>query len=59
MLVAPAIVALHLSGGRSLAAELEGVTDELERDRIMASFADFRSDTSGILKCGPHTGIRV
>ena len=51
MLVAPAIVALRLSR-KELAAELEGVTDEVERDRVTAKFADFSSNTAGNLMCG-------
>ena len=57
MLVAPAIVALRLSGELSLASALVGVTDEIERDRITASFVDFRSDTGGILKCVPSFAV--
>ena len=53
VLVAPAIVAMRLSRSE-LAAALEGVTDEVERDRVLAKFADFRSNTGGNIMCEPH-----
>ena len=49
--MAPAIVALRLSR-KELAAELEGVTDEVERDRVTAKFADFSSNPASNLMCG-------
>ena len=53
VLVAPAIVALRLSRNDSaeLAAALEGVTDEVDRDRVAAKFADFRANTAGNMMC--------
>ncbi len=57
VLVAPAIVALRLSR-QELAAELEGVTDEVERDRVTAKFADFSSNPAGNLMCGSRHLIR-
>ena len=50
VLVAPAIVAMRLSRNE-LAAALDGVTDEVERDRVLAKFADFRSNTAGSIMC--------
>jgi hypothetical protein len=53
VLVAPAIVALRLSRNDSgeLAAALDSVTDDVERDRVAAKFADFRANTAGNLMC--------